>query len=224
MVKMPEKRKNGLQNGLIIGLSMVSLLITVLIIVIAARELTNTSTPESSSMLTDFDGSTRIDPPRPMPDFTLTNQHGDEVQLSDLDGKPSLLFFGFTHCPDFCPTTMTDFKAIQRDLGDKGDEVNFVFISVDGERDTPQVLADFFRVRQIDDFIGLTGTPDKVRRIGADYGVQFEYTEKDASGSYDVSHTPSVFLLDKDGTWRMKYDFGTEISVIVEDLKEILQR
>src|SRR5688572_17400654 len=126
---MPEKRKNGLQNGLIIGLSLVSLLITVLIIVIAARELTNNRTPESSSMLTDFDGSTRIEPPRPMPNFTLTNQHGEDVQLSDLYGQPSLLFYGFTHCPDFCPTTMTDFKTIQRELGDKGSEVNFVFIS-----------------------------------------------------------------------------------------------
>ena len=222
---MPEKRKNGVLTGIIITISLVSMLVAAVVMILAVRGLTGNHNAQDAGVPTtqfDYDGSTPVEPPRPMPDFTLTDQTGDAFHLTDLRGKPALLFFGFTRCPDVCPTTMSEFKAIQRELGDKGSQMNFVFISVDGSRDTPKVMADFFRVRGIDDFIGLTGAPDDVRRIGADYGVQIEFDEKDANGSYNIVHTPSLFLLDKEGNWIMKFDSGTEISVMVDYLKNII--
>lgn len=204
------------------GMSLVLMMVGIVMVIHAASQLTaNTATMDTAQH--DYSGATRIDPPRNMPDFTLTNQRGETVSLSDLRGQPALLFFGFTHCPDFCPTTISDFKTIQRELGEKGNRISFVFISVDGNRDTPEVMADFFRVRDVNAaFIGLTGSPDDVRRIAVDYDVIFEYEEKDASGNYAISHTPALFLLDKAGSWIMRYDWGTEISLIVADLEKII--
>jgi len=170
----------------------------------------------------DFDGSTALKPPREMPDFTLTNQHGEPMRLSDLRGKPTLMSFGFTHCPDICPLTLNEFRQIQADLDEAGDDVNFVFISVDGARDTPEVLASYFRVRGIDDFVGLTGEEEELRRIGVDYGLFFEYGEPDENGFYNVDHTAGALLLDADGMWVMRYAYGTEKEVIVEDLEAML--
>jgi protein SCO1/2 len=86
---------------------------------------------------------TPIDPPRPLADFTLPSQDGTPLSLSALHGKYVLLFFGYTHCPDVCPTTLTDFVQVKRALGAAASQVRFVFISVDGERDTPPVLRHF---------------------------------------------------------------------------------
>lgn len=170
----------------------------------------------------NFDGSTVIDPPREMPDFTLTDQGGDPLSLSDLRGKPVLLAFGYTNCPDVCPLTLNEFRNIKEDLGDQGDDVTFMFVSVDGQRDTPDMLKRYFAVRGIDDFVGLTGEEADLRRIGVSYGLYFEYGEPDENGYYLVDHTASSFLLDANGNWIMSYAFGTDRSVITEDLLELL--
>jgi len=170
-----------------------------------------------------FIGVEVIDPPRAMPDFTLTTHQNGSLSLSELRGQPTLMFYGFTHCPDICPLTLLEMQTIREALGDDGDLVNFVFISVDGQRDTPERLARYFELRQVDDFvIGLTGTESDVRRVGADYGVKFIYGEVDANGNYAVDHTASAFLLDADGYWIKKYAFGTEHELIVEDLQGLL--
>ena len=218
------KRKNtALQQRYLVSVILmivVSAAFVMFLYVLADNTLSQPAVPTTDY---NFTGKTAVEPALAMPDFTLTSQDDEATRLSDLRGKPTLLFFGFTNCPDVCPTTMSDFRSIQRSLGDDSDQVNFVFISVDGSRDTPDVLRDFFRVRGIEaGFYGLTGDPEKVRRIGADYGVVFEYDEPNASGAYNVSHTPSVFLLNANGEWVAEYAFGTDPTTLEADLRAML--
>lgn len=171
----------------------------------------------------DFDGSEWIEPARAMPDFVLTNQYGEPTELDDLRGKPTLFFFGYMNCPDVCPLTLSHFKEIREALGEHGDDVNFMFISVDGERDTPEFIQQNFADRGIEGFIGLTGTEEEVRQVGADYGLYFELHKNNPSDtSYLVDHTSSSFLLNENGEWIVKYAFATEVDVIIEDLLELV--
>ena len=170
----------------------------------------------------DFDGSIAVDPPQEMPDFKLTNQFGDPFRLSDLRGRFVLLTFGYTNCPDICPLTLNEFRRIRLGLDEFGQQVAFVFISVDGQRDTPQVLREYFATRQLDGIIGLTGAEAGLRALGVDYGLSFEIVEGRSASAYLVNHTVGSFLLDPHGRWIMRYQFGIAPSTIVSDLKALL--
>ena len=169
----------------------------------------------------DFDGTIRIEPPRDMPDFTLTNQNGERMRLSDLRGRYALLTFGYTHCPDVCPLTLNEFRRIRESLGELAAKVAFVFISVDGQRDAPEVLRRYFATRQLEDMIGLTGAEADVRRLGADYGLSFKRNATEDRADYLVNHTAGSFLLDPKGRWTMRYQFGVMPSLIADDLKTL---
>lgn len=161
-----------------------------------------------------------VDPPKQVTDFTLIDQNGEPRKLSDLAGRPLLMFFGFTHCPDVCPTTMAEFRQIKRDLGELGNDVTFALISVDGSRDTPETLKTY--VEQFDpEFVGLTGDEDYVREIGLDYFLYFNRASDNGSPSaagYLVDHTAYSYLLDADGMLRTIYPFQAPIDLIVQDL------
>ncbi|MBE0689844.1 MAG: SCO family protein, partial [Anaerolineae bacterium] len=88
-------------------------------------------------------GAARVTPPYHVSDFTLTSKTGEPMSLSDLHGKPTMLMFGYTHCPDVCPLTLAQYEQVKGVLGDTANDVNFLFISVDGERDTPEVVTDY---------------------------------------------------------------------------------
>ena len=175
--------------------------------------------PESAS--TQPVGAT-IDPPKFMPEFTLMNQDGQPTPLSGLRGKPLLFTFAYTHCPDICPMTVADFTRVKRALGNEGDKVNFGFISVDGERDTPEVLKKY--LGSFDEaFIGLTGAPGVVAQIAKDYGARFEAQQPQGTqASYLVSHTSFMYLLDGQGRWRKSYAFQTRAEPIANDLRGLL--
>ena len=131
--------------------------------------VTDVGTANSSSPT----AGARVDPPHRLQDFTLTSQTGAPLSLSDLRGRAVLMFFGYTHCPDVCPTTLADYTRIKQALGGDADKVAFMFISVDGKRDTPDVLAQY--LHQFDDqFIGLTADEATLKRIGAEYGLLFQ--------------------------------------------------
>ncbi len=169
-----------------------------------------------------IEGVTAINPPLDVPDFTLTDEHNQPLSLSDLNGKATLLFFGYTHCPDFCPTTLEAYKRIHTALGDKDDQVQFVFISVDGTRDTPQVLDDYLKARGVADFVvGLTGLESKVQQAGKPFGLFFEHSPGAATSSvdYGVDHSTQMFLLDAQGKMRAVYSFGTEPQIVAENIK-----
>ena len=166
---------------------------------------------------------TVFDPPREVGDFTLTSHTGDTVSLSDWRGKAVMIFFGFTNCPDICPTTLAEFKRVKRELGDDAAQVEFVFISVDGERDTPERLAAY--VGAFDPaFIGLTGDEAYLRTIGRDYGLFFQKVYLDnTQDEYLVDHTASSFVVGPEGRLRITYPYGTEPEIIAQGVRRLLE-
>lgn len=167
---------------------------------------------------------TELDPPPPAPDFTLTDPHGQPFRLSDQRGKVILLFFGYTHCPDVCPTTLATWKQVHDALGGDADGVRFVFITVDPERDTPERLQQHLAVFN-PRFIGLTGSPEELEPIYQAYHVYHEKVQASQSGvGYLVNHTAAVFVIDPQGRWRLSYSFGTLPEDIVHDVQALLRK
>ncbi len=201
--------------------------VAVLIVAIAAvagfilvREL---NAPPSPTPFLPASDVVVIDPPQPTGDWTLTDSSGQPFSAAQLNGKPSVLFFGFANCPDICPLTLREFQRVRRALGDDADRVNFVFISVDGNRDTPEFLR--FRLEQLgvaEDIIALTGDPDLVRQIGRPFSVDFVYSAPNESGFYLVDHTASYFVLDSQRRWVQRFAFGTDRVTILEALQAML--
>ncbi len=170
----------------------------------------------------EFDGAIQIEPPIVVPDFTLTDQDDEQFKVSDLRGHHVLLAFGFTNCPDICPLTLSDFQSIKELLGGSAERLAFVFISVDGSRDTPSVLRSYLGFRELEGIIGLTGDEDYVREIGAPFGLAFEVIGEAATGAYSVNHTVGSFLLDPRGRWIMRFQFGLPPDRVAAELSELL--
>ncbi|GAB4518025.1 MAG: hypothetical protein OHK0046_25260 [Anaerolineae bacterium] len=169
------------------------------------------------------DGVRTINPAREVMDFTFTSHTGDPLSLSDLRGKPVLLYFGYTGCPDVCPMTIFDMDEARALLGADGDKVAYLFVSVDPVRDQPERLARYFETRSVADYmLGMVGEAATLRQISPDYGLFFEAQAPQENGYYTVDHTASLFLLDAQGRLSHIFAFGTEPEVIAETLREQL--
>lgn len=156
-------------------------------------------------------------------DFTLPSQNGQPVSLRDFEGKIVLLYFGYTTCPDVCPTTLADLHVAREALGKRADEVQVLMITVDPERDTQQVMADY--MSHFDSsFIGLTGTPEQTAEVATYYGIFYEKQEGDSALGYLVDHTATVMVIDRKGYLRVVFPFGTAAQDITSDLKYLLSR
>ena len=149
-------------------------------------------------------------------DFTLVNQDGQTVDQTLLNGKWSLVFFGFTYCPDYCPTTLGVLDAVKQQLGDDAKDLQIVFVSIDPERDTPQMMKDYL---SSDGFpqgvIGLTGTPEQVAAAAKAYRV---YYQKSGEGEgYTMNHSLTIYLMGPDGKLHstLTHDLGPDKSVDV---------
>jgi protein SCO1/2 len=159
-----------------------------------------------------------IDPPFKVSDFTLTDQHDSPLKLSSLSGKLVLMAFGYTHCPDICPVTLANFVQIKQALGALNSQVVFVFVSVDGARDTPAVLATYLSAFD-PGFTGLTGSEADVRSASKDFGVIFTYEKKSPTDTeYTVTHTASTFLVNRSGQLIRLYDYGLDPGLIAADI------
>lgn len=170
-----------------------------------------------------FDGSTAYNPPREIADFTLTSHTGQTIGLSDFEGKLALIFFGFTHCPDVCPLTLDEFKNVRQALGEDAAALDFIFISVDGARDTPEALNAYFEQRSVDFVTGLSGDQQAVRQISAAFDVEFFITPETADQeNYLITHTANTYLLDREGNLVMKFAFGTDANVIADHIRTFL--
>ncbi len=166
---------------------------------------------------------TVIDPPIPAPDFTLTDQYGRSFRLSDQKGYVVLMFFGYTHCPDVCPTTLATWKQVHDALGKDADRVRFVFITVDPERDTPERIAEHLSLFH-PDFIGLTGTMEEMERVYQAYHIYREQVADSGSAvGYLVNHTSATLAIDPQGRWRITYSFGTPADDIAHDIRGLLR-
>ncbi len=154
--------------------------------------------------------------------FTLTNQDGQVVDQSILEGKWSLVFFGFTYCPDYCPTTLGVLNAVQERMGDKARDLQIVFISIDPERDTPQMLKDYLSSDGFPDgVIGLTGTPEQVAQVAREYRA---FYQKVGEGEgYTMNHGLTVYLMGPDGQFRsaVAHDLGpSRTATLIENAME----
>lgn len=163
-----------------------------------------------------------IDPPIPAADFELTDQDGNPFRLSDQNGRVVVLFFGYTNCPDVCPVTLTEFKRLRQNLGKQAENVVFVFITVDPERDTPERLKA--HVANYDPAIrALTGSPETLQQVWQAYGVYQSKVELDSAVGYLVDHTSRTYVIDAQGNWRLTFPFGMEMKSMLDDIRQVIK-
>jgi protein SCO1/2 len=154
-------------------------------------------------------------------DFKLTDHHGEQRQLADYQGKVVALFFGFTHCPDICPTTMADIAAAVKLMGAQGDEVQVLFVTVDPERDTRDVLARF--VPSFDSrFVGLTGTAEEIDETAKTFKIFYSKQQEPGQSGYSFDHSAGVYVFDKQGKIRVYLKYGQKPVEIAHDLSRLL--
>ena len=156
-------------------------------------------------------------------EFELSRGDGSRLRLSQMRGKAVLLFFGYTSCPDVCPTTLAELKQALEKLGEeKAQQVEVLFVTVDPQRDTPervQEYVDHFNP----DFIGLSGSESELVPVWQKYGVFREIVDGTSAAGYIVNHTARVTLIDQDGNMRVSFAFETPVEDIVHDLNMLLQ-
>ncbi|NOR19832.1 MAG: redoxin domain-containing protein [Xanthomonadales bacterium] len=160
-----------------------------------------------------------------MPDlqFSLTGPNGEALDASSLHGKPALIFFGFTSCPDVCPTTLSRLKLAIKALGENSDEIQVVLVSVDPDRDTPEVMK-----RYTASFgpwlLGLTGSDEALTTLREAYGVYAAMESSDARGSYNIMHSAAVFAFDGNGQARLLISDLSDNAAVVADLQQLIDQ
>lgn len=166
---------------------------------------------------------TLYDPALPAPEIILSQGDESRFRLNDMRGKVVLLFFGYTSCPDVCPTTLSELRRVMAGLEADVKQVQVVFVTVDPERDTPQKLKEY--VSLFDPaFVGLSGSLEELQTVWREYGVYREVQPMPNSAtSYLVNHTARVYLVDSDGNLRLSYGYGTPTDDILHDLKILLK-
>lgn len=153
-------------------------------------------------------------------DWQLTDHRGQAVSPADWTGRPVMAFFGFTWCPDVCPTTLSDISLWLGELGPGADRLVVALITVDPDRDTPQVLADY--VGNFDPrIVGLTGSDDQIARAAADFRVKYARVPRD-DGDYTMNHTAGVFLFHPDGRFASIIDFHEDRRFAVPKIRRTL--
>jgi len=167
-----------------------------------------------------FQGSL-IDPPAPAPDFTLSVPDGKSFSLSSNQGRIVLLYFGYTFCPDVCPTTLFDLKRLKDSLGEQKDDIIVGMITVDPERDNPELLSNY--VSTFDPlFYGLSGTIQTLESIWGDYGVYMEKVPVEGKSGYLVDHTARVYVIDQMGMLLLTFPYGMSWEAMADDIRHLL--
>jgi protein SCO1/2 len=162
------------------------------------------------------------DPAVPAADFTLQRAAGGPYHLAEQRGKAVVMFFGYTYCPDVCPATLAEMRDVLKQLKGKEDRVDFLFVTVDPERDTPERLVNY--TAAFDERIqGLTGSEAELEPVYAAYGVYRAKQEVESAAGYLVDHTSLVYVIDPSGGLRLTYPFGSDPNAIAEDLRQVLK-
>jgi protein SCO1/2 len=163
---------------------------------------------------------TLLEPPQPKSDWTLTDQTGQPFQLSKNLGQVTLLYFGYTQCPDFCPATMGEWKQVRQSLGADADKVKFVLVSVDPETDTPEVLAKY--LQNFDPtFVGLRPTLEQLAALDTEYGLGLNGMT--GAMAAHAGHTTYTYVLDKAGQLRLVLREDIDAAAMTNDLKALLR-
>jgi len=152
--------------------------------------------------------------------FRLVDQHGNTVTDADLKGRWSLIYFGYTHCPDACPTALNDIAIALDELGAKREAVRPVFITVDPERDTPEILKDY--VASFDaPILALTGSPEEIARAAKAYRVYYA-KHAEPGGDYSMDHSSVIYVMDPEGRFTASFTHQKAPEEIAERLKKLL--
>lgn len=152
-------------------------------------------------------------------DFNLVDHNGAPITQEAFRGKPSAVFFGFTHCPEICPTTLYEIDRWLEALGEDADKINAYFVTIDPERDTPEVLGDYI-TSVTQNVIGITGDPEAVREMARGYAVFFKRIELE-DNDYTMDHTASIFLLDSAGRFRKTIAYGEVGETALAKLRDL---
>lgn len=153
--------------------------------------------------------------------FTLIDQNGDEITEAAFRGAPSAVFFGFTHCPEVCPTTLFELDGWLATLGDEGKDIRAYFVTIDPERDPPEIVGTY--VGNVSDRItGISGEPDKVYAMAKSFGIYWRKVDLDG-GDYTMDHTASILLLDRDGDFAGTIAYGENPDNAVAKLKRLAE-
>ncbi len=151
----------------------------------------------------------------------LPDQFGKLRSLADFKGKVTVVFFGFTQCPDVCPTTMSELAAVKKALGTDGERVQGVFVTVDPERDTPEILRSYMAAFD-PSFIALRGTADQTKAAAKEFKVFYAKVPGKTEGSYSVDHTAGAYVFDPRGKVRLFVRHGGGAPALTADLKALL--
>jgi protein SCO1/2 len=160
--------------------------------------------------------------PEHVDDFTLTTHHGEQAQLADWRGQIAVFYFGYTYCPDVCPTTLASLSsALDKLKPAEKEQIQVVLVTVDPERDTPEVLAEY--LAHFDPaFLGLTGAADEIALAAEAFGVFYEKGPGSVASGYLVDHTATLSVLDREGRLRLLFPFGTAAEDIATDLRHLI--
>ncbi len=181
---------------------------------VPTEEVSPQVTPEVGVYIGDL-----VDPPVQLQDFTMASSTGQEMSLSDFDGKWRLIFFGYLHCPDFCPLTLAEYRQIKALLGDDAQNIEFLYISVDSARDTPEAMREY--LDNFDPaFIGLSGDDETLARIQPDYGFYYRrQLTNDSQARYTVDHSTRTYLVDPSGQLRATFTYDITPSDIASAIQ-----
>jgi protein SCO1/2 len=155
-------------------------------------------------------------------DFHLADQDGVVRTLSDFRGKVVVMFFGYTQCPDVCPTTMAELAEAKKALGQQGDKLQVLFVTVDPERDTPQVLKAY--MANFDPtFLALRPTPEQLPELAKAYKVYYKKVPGTTPTSYTMDHSAGSYVYDTKGNVRLYYRYGSGVAALVSDIRLLLR-
>lgn len=155
-------------------------------------------------------------------DFALTDHNGQPRTIKDFAGKVVVLFFGYTQCPDVCPTSMAELAEVKKLLGKDGERLQGLFVTVDPQRDTPEVLKGY--MANFDpSFLALYTTPDKLEALAKEYKVYFKKVDGKTPTSYTMDHSAGSYVYDTQGKLRLYTRYGTGAQPLAADIKLLLQ-
>ncbi len=152
----------------------------------------------------------------------LVDHNGQRRTLADFKGKVVALFFGFTHCPDVCPTTLVEMAAVMKDLGEDAGRLQVLFVTIDPERDTADVLKRYVPAFH-PSFLGLTGSAEEIARAAKEFKIYYQ-KQKLPSGGYTMDHSAGTYLLDGEGRLRLFAQYGAGAPALLHDIRQLLKR
>jgi protein SCO1/2 len=164
---------------------------------------------------------TLIDPPMDVPGFTLSSAQGP-VALEDFRGETVVLFFGYTACPDYCPTTMSRLTRAMELLGEEEEEIQVIMVSVDPDRDTPERVGRYASAFH-PHFLGLSGSPREIADVASDFGIYYGRASSSTGAGYLVDHSTTVTVLGPQGRVRLLWPFDMTGEEMAEDLRYLLR-